>query len=306
MPSTPQLHTLGFTSASFAAFLESRDEPGWLLDQRRAAWTTFESLPMPSRNDEEWMRTDLRTFHLDRFGPPEQAAPGGELPEALLSRGVDLAGSTVALDSRPVAAQLDARWSERGVLFGSLDELVLEHGELIKPHLFRAMKVGYDKFSALHAACWSGGSLLYVPRGVKIDKPFHTLSALSDGGVDFGHILVILEEGAEATVLSEAAGASASGTGLHCGGIELIVGPEAKLQYVNLQNWGHGVWHFAHQKGLVDRDAGLQWTIGALGSPAGESESACRIDRNRSRNPSERRDVHRRQAAFGLSHAAAS
>ena len=258
--------TAGFSAASFAAFLDSRDEPDWLVKQRRAAWSAFESLPMPSRSDEEWMRTELRTFRLDRFSPPQETAVTGALPTALLTQGVELAGSTVALDSRPVAMELDPRLAKQGVLFGSLDELVTEHGDLIRPHLFRAMQVDYDKFSALHAACWSGGSLLYVPRGVKVERPFHTLSALSDGGVDFGHILVILEEGAEATVLSEAACASAESTGLHCGGIELIVGPSAKLRYVNLQNWGHGVWHFAHQKGLVDRDAGLQWTIGALGA----------------------------------------
>ncbi len=135
------------------------------------------------------------------------------------------------------------------MLFGSLDALVAEHGERIRPHLFRAMDAHYDKFAALHAACWSGGTLLYVPRGVVIDRPFHTLSALTSGGVDLGHILVVLEDGAEATLLSETAGGSDSESALHCGGIELLVGPGAKLRYVNLQNWGHGVWHFASPKG---------------------------------------------------------
>jgi Fe-S cluster assembly protein SufD len=258
--------TIGFSSASFAAFLESRDEPGWLKDQRRAAWRTFESLPMPGRNNEEWMRTDIRLFRLDRFHLPIEATAAMVCSDALLTQGVELAGQMVTLDCHLVSASLDPKWAERGVLFGSLDALVAKHGDLIKPHLFRAMDADYDKFSALHAACWSGGTLLYVPRGVKIDKPFHNLSALSDGGVDLGHILVVLEEGAEATLLSETAGGSPTGAGLHCGAIELLVGPEANLRYVNLQNWGHGVWHFSHQKGLVDRDAGLQWTIGALGS----------------------------------------
>jgi Fe-S cluster assembly protein SufD len=264
MTSTASL--AGFTSASFEAFLDSRDEPSWLKDQRRAAWRTFESLPMPNRNDEEWMRTDIRLFRLDRFQLPIELSTSQPLPAALLKHGVELAGSMETLDSRCVSTSLDPKWADRGVLFGCLDALVAEHGDVIKPHLFRAMNAGYDMFSALHAARWSGGTLLYVPRGVKIDKPFHNLSGISDGGIDLGHILVVLEEGAEATLLSETAGGSATGNGLHCGGIELLVGPEANLRYVNLQNWGPGVWHFAHQKGLVDRDAGLQWTIGALGS----------------------------------------
>jgi Fe-S cluster assembly protein SufD len=78
--------------------------------------------------------------------------------------------------------------------------------------------------------------------------------------------LVILEEGAEATLLSETASTSVEGGGLHCGSIELIVEKSARLRYVNLQNWGHGVWHFAHQKAAVAREGRLQWTIGALGA----------------------------------------
>ena len=267
---TAQATASGFTAACFDAFLQSRSEPAWLIDMRRAAWKEFESLPMPTRGDEEWMRTDLRLFHFDRFQLPLNGNGGGAesaaLPDALLTHGVDLAGSTVALDGRPVSAQLDAEWSRRGVLFGSLDALVAEHGELIRRHLFRAMNPSYDKFAALHAACWSGSTLLYVPRGVVVDRPFHMLSALSARGVDLGHILVILEAGAEATLLAETAGGTGTEPAMHCGGIELLVGPGANLRYVNLQNWGHGVWHFAHQKGLVDRDGSLQWTIGALGS----------------------------------------
>ena len=267
MPATAAMS--GFSTASFEVFLQSRNEPDWLIEQRRAAWKQFEALPMPNRGDEEWMRTDLRMFHLDRFQIPmasEAAEKSAAIPDALLTHGVELAGSTVALDGRAVSAHLDPKWAQRGVLFGSLDTLVSEHGDLIRKHLFRAMNPHFDKFAALHASCWTGSSLLYVPRGVVVDQPFHTLSALGAHGVDLGHILVILEDGAEATVLSETAGGSNNEPALHCGGIELLVGPGANLRYVNLQNWGHGVWHFAHQKALVDRDASLQWTIGALGA----------------------------------------
>ena len=92
------------------------------------------------------------------------------------------------------------------MLFGSLDQMVIEHGELLRPHLLRrAIAPGYDKFAALQAACWCGGTLLYVPAGVVVDRPFHVLSALAPGGVDLGRCLVVLEEGAEATLLAETA-----------------------------------------------------------------------------------------------------
>lgn len=162
---------------------------------------------------------------------------------------------------------MSADLAKRGVLFGSLDAIVREHGDLLRPHLLtRAVNPRADKFAALHGAFWTGGFVLYVPKGVSIAEPFHMLSAMTDGAVDLNHTLVVLEDGAEATVLAETASDAETSGGLHCGAIELIVGKNAHLRYVNLQDWGRGVWHFAHQKALVDRDASIQWTIGALGS----------------------------------------
>jgi Fe-S cluster assembly protein SufD len=89
---------------------------------------------------------------------------------------------------------------------------------------------------------------------------------LGESGVDLGHTLVVLEDGAEATILVESASQAAGDGGLHCGATEVILGSGSRLRYVHLQDWSRGVWHFAHQKALVGRDASLQWTIAALGS----------------------------------------
>ncbi len=254
----------GFTQEAFESFLASRAEPDWLVELRRRAWQRFMEMDLPGRKEEEWMRTDIRLFRLDKFGLPAELPAGATPPESLLAKGVALGGHLATINSRHSSAALDPKWARQGVLFGSLDSLVAEHGDLVQRNLFRAVDYSVDKFAALHAACWSGGTLLYVPRGVNVDEPLHSLSALVHGNIDLNHTLVILEEGAQATLLSETAGGD--GPALHCGAIELLVGPGAKLRYVNLQNWGKGVWHFAHQKALVDRDARLQWTIGALGS----------------------------------------
>jgi Fe-S cluster assembly protein SufD len=255
-----------FTQDAFDAFLAARSEPDWLRDLRAAAWQKSQELALPSRREEEWMRTDIRLLRLERFGLPPAPPAGAAVPDALLSHGVDLAGRTVAVDSHLVAAELADDLARRGVIFESLDTAVARHGDLIKPHLCRVVDHTADKFAALHAAWWSGGTLLYVPRGVSIDRPLHMLSALGAGGTDLGHTLVVLEEGAEATLLAETASVDRDAAGLHLGAVELVVKSGAKLRYVNLQNWSHGVWHFAHQRGTVDRDGQLQWTIAALGA----------------------------------------
>jgi Fe-S cluster assembly protein SufD len=203
---------------------------------------------------------------LDHYAPPLSAAEPGPSPHSLLSEGVELAGGSVSLNSKPWTSQLAAKWSDRGVLFGSLEELLSDHGDLLRPYLQRkALNPAYDRFAALHASWWSGGHLLYVPRGLAVAQPFHALSAMTDGGTDLGRTLVILEEGAEATVLTETASFCETDGGLHCGATEILLAPGANLRFVQLQDWGHGVWHFAHQKAVVARDASLQWTIAALG-----------------------------------------
>lgn len=251
---------------AFDQFLQTRDEPGWLRELRQAAWARFEQLPLPTQRDEEWMRTDIRLLRLDKFNVPGEAASGVDIPAGLLTQGVNLGGQVTAVDSRPHSARLDGKWSRQGVLFGSLDELVRGHGDLVRSHLFRAVDGNHDKLAALQAAAWSGGTLLYVPPGVTVDEPLHTLSALSPGSTDLGRTLVVIEEGAEATLLAESASLGETASGLHCGAVELIVGRNARFRYVNLQNWSTGVWHFAHQKALVEQGGALQWTIAALGS----------------------------------------
>ena len=261
----------GISQTSFDAFLAAREEPAWLTEMRRMAWSRFQELPMPSVRDEEWMRTDIRLFKLDRYELPnastQEAASQIAVPHALLAAGVELGGQAVAMNSHSVRSELSPALAKQGVLFGGLSRLVAEHGDLLRPFFERRVIDPFkDKFSALNSAAWSGGTLLYVPKNVRLDLPLHSLSAMSNSGVDLGKTLVILEAGADATLLSESASTSAVDGGLHVGSIELIVEQGARLRYVNLQNWGEEVWHFAHQKANVGREGRLQWTIGALGA----------------------------------------
>jgi len=253
------------TADGFQEFLQSRTEPKWLTEMRQAAWQRFESLPWPTNRDEEWMRTDIRLFKLDKFGLPE-ASTNATGPDAVLSAGVDLAGSASCCNGASnQAATIDPELTSKGVIFGNISALLEQHGDLIQKYLFQLVKGDEDRFAALHQAAWSSGNFLYVPRNVCIEKPIHLYSGLTEGGSDFSHTVIVLEEGAEATVLAESA-CDDSVSGLHNGGIEIFVGARANLRYVNLQDWSQKVWHFGHQKATVAQDANLQWTVGALGA----------------------------------------
>ncbi len=260
-----------FDQTGFDAFIESRDEPDWLLAMRREAWQHGSAMQWPERRHEEWIRTDIRAFQIGKYSVPtgpdqgESTLADREQVHQLL-QDVELAGRIETVDSKVVDESLDATAAEKGVVFGSLSRLCKTHPDLVRQHLFTAFDPDEDKFAALHAAFWSGGQILYVPRGVVLDRPVHIGSILSEGGTDTTHTLIILEDGAEATVLHESNGAPDAASGLHLGAVELIQKPGSHLRYVNLQEWGHKTYNFAQQKASVDRDATLQWTLAAMGS----------------------------------------
>lgn len=258
----------GISREAWEELVHTRSEPDWVRARRQRAWNLFAEMAWPSLRDEEWMRTDIRGLRLDRFrfGAAEGAS-SSDLPPALLLEGVETAGRIASLDGQNRLVELASDCARKGVLFGPLAAVLEHHGETIRPWFERSVvDPAYDRFAALQGAFWSSGSVLYIPRGVVIERPLHILNGLSDGQADISQLLIVMEDGAEATVLTEKASTSESAGGFHCGGTEVIVGRGANLRLVTLQNWGQGVWNFGHQKAVIGRDASIQWTVGALGS----------------------------------------
>jgi Fe-S cluster assembly protein SufD len=289
-PSSSTLASAGhrFDREGLAAFLRAGREPAWVSGLRQSGIEVLESLGLPDRHSEHWMRTDLRLFKPSawalRAEPAGGALPAGLLAEAITSgesssecfpddscrpsAATPLAGRFASLDGHVVTNELDPSLAARGVRFGAAEEVLEQHEQELRPHWFGVIDSRCDYFAALHAAFHRASVVLYVPPRVRLVEPLHVLAAISAGGVDTSHVLVVLGEGAEATLLTETAGGGASGTagGLHCGGTEIVVGRGALLRMVNLQNWNTGVWHFARQKAMVHAGGRLQWTLGALGS----------------------------------------
>ncbi len=261
----------GFTESAFQSFLRDRDEPGWLTDQRREAFARFRAFAWPSARDEEWRRTDIRSFKLESFAPPGVDEPASESRWALDGLWENLSSHYATGIEHINGAAVRPADSARlgGALFLDLHEAVQKHPELVRRYFMtQAVQPGDDVFAALHAAFWTGGTLLYVPRGVKVEAPLFSLVGLAhDGRVDLSHTLVVLEEGAEASLVRETASAAGrEAPGLHVGAIEVVQGAGSRFRLVNIQNWDASTWHFSRERALVGRDASLQWTVGGLGS----------------------------------------
>jgi Fe-S cluster assembly protein SufD len=269
--STPAPATAGFNKASFEAFLKSRDEPTWLLDRRRSAFEAFSGMALPTSREEEWRRTDIRALKLASFEPPVAQAPSAEDRSALAPAWDALSAHyATGLEHVNASKTRSADPSKLGgAILVDLATAAKDHPEILERYfLTDAVSPTADAFSALHAAFWTGGTLLYVPKGVKVEAPLFTLVGLANGGrVDLDHTLVVLEEGAEATLVRETASVGRGGSpALHAGAVELFVGRGAKLRFVNVQNWDASTWHFSRERALVGADASIQWTVGGLGA----------------------------------------
>ncbi len=268
--------TTPWTATAFEDFLATRTEPAWLTDRRRQAFAAYQELLKKPLDPEEFKRIDLRALRPEKFSLPttQSTAPLA----TLMANRADFGGTVSHVDGRAVASKLRPELAAKGVIFGSWETVLNTRPEILQA-LERAVPADTDRFSAWHAAFCTGGTVLYVPRNVQVDVPLYSLIGLAtNGATDLSHTLVVLEEGASATLLEETASQDPNHAGLHVGAVELLLAPRAVLRYVQLQNWGEKVWHLAHQAGRVANDASLQWTVGGLGAKVAHIHQDIHLD----------------------------
>src|SRR5215469_14768995 len=247
----------GFTEEAVTELIERRGEPGWMRERRLDAWRTFQGIPMPTRQDEEWRRTDLRSLKLDDVEPYAEGrlTRGSLLPEAELDE--PLAGFLGLHDAQPVEYRLDESLTAKGVIFTDLTTAVREHGDLVREYFMtRCVPASDNKFAALHGAFWDNGTFLYVPRGVAVEAPFRAVAAAGlDGKSSLAHTLIVLEPGAQAIFAETFSSADADAQGFSSRVAEIILKQDAVLRYVGIQEWGASVYDFHTERVLLDRDS---------------------------------------------------
>lgn len=266
------LRSKGISAETVKALSSFKSEPGWLTEKRLEAWRVFEDLPMPTLRDEAWRYTDISDVRVEDFlpyAPSPDVTSEDDLPKAvqqLIREGEENSALLVQHNSETAYSRVDEELSRKGVVFTDLHSALNEHEEIVREHLFRLVPEGYDKFAALSAAAFSGGSFLYVPRGVEVEVPIQSYRWLDVVGSIMPRTLVVVEEGASVTYIDEYASADAEDPAFSNGAVELFVGEGAHLRYVSLQNWERNVLHFNTIRSQTEKDATINSLVVSLGS----------------------------------------
>jgi len=259
-----------YTVEDVTALSERNDEPQWLRESRLAAWDLYEDLPMPTTNDEAWRRTDYRHIHWDEVG--NLITPNGATLDTIPAYnrepliGEQQGGLLAIVDGKVVHYEMPDSLAQQGIIFTDLLTACRDYPDLVRPNLMTKAVVPMEgKFAALHAALWTHGVFLYVPRGKVVEVPLHVVMYNTHDGASLGHVLVVVEENAQATMLVDYASADGQNQSAYIGATELLLGTNANLRYVGLQDWNRQTFEFSYQRARLGRDANLDWVMGTMG-----------------------------------------
>jgi Fe-S cluster assembly protein SufD len=267
----------GFSRETLGA-LTQHEGDGFVPTLRSSAFEQFEAMPVPSPETEEWRYTDLRAFDLSQFTPfaeePKAETLDDVKPDLLEAAGEvgERSGLAIQHNSTVVTTHLDPAEAAKGVVFTSLEEAARTHRDLLENRLHGIVPFGRTKFTAMHGAFRTGGSFVHVPAGRKVELPLQTLTYVDrDGLAVFPHTILVLEEGAELTYIDRYVSPDL-GNVLSNAVVEIYAGPNSKIRYVALQEWGDGVTHLSVQRAFIDRDAVLRSLGVAFGASLARAE----------------------------------
>jgi Fe-S cluster assembly protein SufD len=240
----------------------------WLDDLRHEARQAYEGEEVP-----KWRRSGFWTTSLDKLALDSLEARQYEtvdvLPQIVADAigDDDLGGLVVQRGASTVHVDLDPAYAEQGVIVTSLEQAVDEHPELVQEWYMRRLSHEEGKFAAASAAFWSGGVFVYVPKGLKLDKPIQSVYLIDEPGTaQYAHTLAVIGEQAECSFREYCLGAPFEGQALHAGGFELYARPAAQVQVAHFQDWGPAeVYDISIKRVEIARDAHVGWVPVHLG-----------------------------------------
>jgi Fe-S cluster assembly protein SufD len=243
---------------------------GVLADYRQKAWQTFSRLTLPTMAEESWRRTDLRELPTESVWLPADGAFRDLAPvplDLLKPLTSDRHAGQITLLPGGTKSTLSPEMIAKGVIFTDLNTAERENPELVARLAGQIIRAEEGKFAALAASLAQNGIVLYVPKGVAVEQPLNSLVwGPGENFAHLSHILIWIDDNATATYIHEEASPDEKKPALHAGIVEIMVGDNANLRFVELQSWGRHVWNFSHERVCVGRNGTLDWIFGAIGS----------------------------------------
>jgi Fe-S cluster assembly protein SufB len=264
-----------------------KDEPEWMLDFRLKALDVYWSKPMPKwGGDLEQLERVLGEIYFYLRPQEKMERSWDDVPQEIKDTfeklGIPeaerkvLAGVGAQYESEMVYHSLKKEWEDKGIIFESIEDGLRLYPELFREHFSTVVPVSDNKFAALNSAVWSGGSFVYIPKGVKVDIPLQAYFRVNAEKMgQFERTLIIVDEGAEAQYIEGCTAPVYSTESFHSGVIEIIVKPNARFRYVTIQNWSTNMYNLVTQRAMVHENATMEWLDGNLGSKLTMKYPSC-------------------------------
>ncbi|MFC0504658.1 Fe-S cluster assembly protein SufB [Micromonospora costi] len=267
----------GLNEAVVRDISAKKNEPAWMLDLRLKGLRLFDRKPMPA-----W-GADLTGIDFDNIkyfvrSTEKQAASWEDLPEDIKNTydklGIPeaekqrlIAGVAAQYESEVVYHKIREDLEEQGVIFLDTDTALREHEDLFKEYFGTVIPVGDNKFAALNTSVWSGGSFIYVPKGVHVEIPLQAYFRINTENMgQFERTLIIVDEGAYVHYVEGCTAPIYSSDSLHSAVVEIIVKKNARCRYTTIQNWSNNVYNLVTKRAVCQEGATMEWIDGNIGS----------------------------------------
>ena len=262
-----------------------KGEPEWMLEFRLKALEHYRSRPMPQWGG-DISKLDLENIFyyvrpMDAEGKSWEDVPDTikktfdrlGIPEAEQKF---LAGVGAQYESEMVYHSIQEHLKQKGVIFLSIEDGLRQHPDLFREYFGTVIPIEDNKFAALNSAVWSGGSFVYVPKGVKVDLPLQAYFRLNVANIgQFERSLIIADEGAQVHYVEGCTAPTYTTDSFHSGVIEIVVKKGARVRYTTIQNWSTNVYNLVTQRSLVYQDATMEWVDANLGSKLTMKYPSC-------------------------------
>jgi Fe-S cluster assembly protein SufB len=267
----------GLSEAVVRDISAKKNEPQWMLDLRLKGLRLFHRKPMPNWGA-DLTGIDFQNIKYFVRSTEKQAASWEELPEDIKATydklGIPeaekqrlVAGVAAQYESEVVYHKIREDLEEQGVIFLDTDTALKEHEDIFKEYFGTVIPVGDNKFAALNTSVWSGGSFIYVPKGVHVEIPLQAYFRINTENMgQFERTLIIVDEGAYVHYVEGCTAPIYSSDSLHSAVVEIIVKKNARCRYTTIQNWSNNVYNLVTKRATCEEGATMEWIDGNIGS----------------------------------------